>query len=41
VIEVHRHDLSVLGPLLKYMDEVQGEIDALNKAANTSEYGPS
>ena len=39
VIEVHRHELNVLGLLLDYMDEVQGEIDALNKTADETKQG--
>jgi|SRR6516225_2304679 hypothetical protein len=39
VIEVHRHELNALRPLLNYMDEVQGEIDALNETASRSKQG--
>jgi len=34
VIEVRQHELNVLGPLLNYMDEVQGEINALSETAD-------
>ena len=37
VIEVQRHELEMLGPLLKYMDEVQDGIDALNESRPLSD----
>jgi hypothetical protein len=39
VIEIRQHKLNVLEPLLDYMDDVQGEIDALIQTADKSKQG--